>query len=453
MNLENAFPKCVQICKKYGKLFRLCLGEELFVIIANARDAEVVLSSTKHIDKGITNKFLHRWLGTGLLNSSGEKWHTRRKIITPTFHFRILENFINIFDKNGDILVTKFRKNVEKQCFDVCHFIDLYTQDIICESAMGVVLNAQLQEEQVSDYLSAVKREHEVIVKRLAMPWLYMDTTFDLSPLGRKSKTNLTILHGMTNKVIKQRRNVLENEKIHNENFSNDMGSKRRFAFLDLLLLSAENGKDLSDTDIREEVDTFMFEGHDTTSSALCFALYELSRNRDIQEQIYDELVAVFHDDLSISLESLSELKYMEMVIKEVLRLYPMVPVFGRTTREDLKLATSNVVIPPGTQVYVTPYFIHRDPEFYPDPEEFNPDNFLPDAVKDRHPFAFVPFSAGPRNCIGQRFAMLEMKTTIAKIVWNFIIERSPTYTPDMVSGITMKTKNGIEIKIASRKK
>lgn len=161
-----------------------------------------------------------------------------------------------------------------------------------------------------------------------------------------RAKKNLRIMHEFTHKVIKQRRQALEDSLIEvssaldsSQEHHDDVGTKKRMALLDVLLQSNINGEPLTDEDIREEVDTFMFEGHDTTATALSCILYLLARHPRVQKKLLAEIRRVYGDDFSrpCTLASLNELKYMECVIKEGLRLFPPVPIIGREIKEDFK--------------------------------------------------------------------------------------------------------------------
>jgi len=195
--------------------------------------------------------------------------------------------------------------------------------------------------------------------------------------------------------VIRLRREQLIQERAESrpEAEQDDVGAKRRLAFLDMLLLTQmEGGAELSDTDIREEVDTFMFEGHDTTSSAIAFALSLLSKNADVQQRAFEEAS-------ELEGREKESMPYLEAVIKETLRIYPSVPFFSRKVLEDLQVG--KLTVPKGASISCLIYMLHRDPNNFPDPERFDPDRFLFNE-KQMHPFAFAAFSAGPRNCIGK---------------------------------------------------
>ncbi|CAN7976528.1 unnamed protein product, partial [Ixodes persulcatus] len=229
-----------------------------------------------------------------------------------------------------------------------------------------------------------------------------------------------------------------------------------RKPFLDLLLTEHfKDEKNIPEEDIREEVDTFMFEassGHDTTAMGISWALFLLGHSPVDQQKVHDELDFIFGNDTKrpVSHRDMKEMRYMECVIKESLRLYPSVPFYMRIVEEPLQLA--GTTIPRGTSIQVSSYFLHRDPKVFPKPEEFQPERFLPENAKGRHPFAYVPFSAGPRNCIGQKFAMSEEKIVLANILRKYKL-KSLNHRDEvgLVAEIVLRPKNGLRIKFTPR--
>ncbi|XP_029664929.1 cytochrome P450 4C1-like isoform X2 [Formica exsecta] len=192
-------------------------------------------------------------------------------------------------------------------------------------------------------------------------------------------------------------------------------------AMLDLLIAASQNN-DLTDLDIREEIDTFMFEGHDTTAMSITFVLLLLAEHKDVQERVRVEVDNVMQENGGkLTMRSLQNLPYLDRCLKEALRLYPSVFFILRNVGEDVKL--HSYVIPAGTILHLNIYGVHRDPNFWSNPEVFDPDRFLPERMQNRHPYSYLPFSAGPRNCIGQRFGLLELKAMIAPLVHNFYLE------------------------------
>ena len=159
----------------------------------------------------------------------------------------------------------------------------------------------------------------------------------------------MKILYSFTDSVIIKRRKDLENNHKNKEDDVDDIkfddvGAKRKLALLDVLLQSTIDGKPLTNLDIREEVDTFMFAGHDTTTSAISFCLYNLAKHPAIQQKVFDEIRNVIGDDVNqpVTQKILNDLHYLELVIKESLRLFPAVPIFGRVAQEDIKISKTN---------------------------------------------------------------------------------------------------------------
>nr|CAD7606568.1 unnamed protein product [Timema genevievae] len=270
-NVKEFLQAVFKIHKEYGSIVRLWLGVNLFVILSDPKYVEVILGSNKLIDKGVIYKYLYDWLGTGLLTSTGAKWKRHRKIITPTFHFKILEDFIDVFNLNGQKMVYKLQKEVNGPEFDICPYVTLCTLDIICETAMGISINAQ--DGGSADFVEATKVIADAIICRSFKPWLHPEIIFRMSSTGRGHAKALA-----------------------SSSWTDRKGAKKRRAFLDMLLESVQDGNMMSDAEVREEVDTFMFEGHDTTASGVSFTLSSLSMYQDIQAKAVEELNSIFGD-------------------------------------------------------------------------------------------------------------------------------------------------------------
>lgn len=204
----------------------------------------------------------------------------------------------------------------------------------------------------------------------------------------------LKILHDFTDGVIRARQNELLSSGSVNHNESNDeTGIKRKQALLDLLLQSTVDGKPLTNEDIREEVDTFMFEGHDTTTSGIAFCLYNLAKYPEIQKKVFNEIDSKV-GDVKLTLTELNKLSYLELVIKESLRLYPSVPYFARKITEEI--TTGGYTFPEGCNVTISSYLMGRDQNIFPDPLNFIPERFDSETTAEKiNPYAYVPFSAG----------------------------------------------------------
>lgn len=285
---------------------------------------------------------------------------------------------------------------------------------------MGVSINAL--DNPDNEYVHAIKDFGSIVIQRTFSALRSFPLLYFLHPFYWRQRKLIKIMHHFTNSVIKAKRAALK-EKLANGNSKGESkpseddgayGTKKRMTFLDLLM----NESSLSDTDIREEVDTFMFEGHDTTTSGIFFSLMALALHQDVQNRLYEEIRGVLGDDAkSTTLTNgvLQEMKYLDIVIKEVLRIYSSVPIIGRELLENVEI--NGCKVPRGTAVVVILYNVHRNPEVYPDPERFDPERFSENHAHKRGPYDYVPFSAGARNCIGQKYALLEMKVMLVKLL------------------------------------
>uniref|UniRef100_A0A671RA42 aromatase n=1 Tax=Sinocyclocheilus anshuiensis TaxID=1608454 RepID=A0A671RA42_9TELE len=439
-NGRDFFCQVVGYTKEFwnSPLFKLWIGPVPFLILYHAETIETVLSNPVHMDKAYAYKFLHPWLGTGLLTSTGDKWRRRRKMLTPTFHFSILTEFLEVMNEQAEVLIEKFEKQAGKGPLNCFNHITLCALDIICETAMGKKIYAQSNHD--SEYVHSVYRMSDIITRRQRMPWYWPDFVYNYFGEGREHNRSLKILHSFTESVINERAEYITYVESDSES---DQGMRKRRAFLDMLLKATdEDGKKLTHKDIQEEVDTFMFEGHDTTAAAMNWAIHLLGSHPEVQKKAQQELFEVFSEsERPINTEDLKKLRYLECVIKESLRLFPSVPFFARTICENTQINVYKV--PKGANVIIT-YALHRDPRFFPDPEEFRPERCLPENCVGRHPYAFIPFS---------RFAIMEEKVILASILRCFNIvacQKRENLWP--LGELVLRPERGIWITLERRK-
>jgi cytochrome P450 len=190
------------------------------------------------------------------------------------------------------------------------------------------------------------------------------------------------------------------------------------------LLVAASGGADpLSDTEIRDQVLIFLLAGHDTTGAALSYGLWLLGWHPEVQARARAEVAHVLGDRVPTAADA-EKLSYVNQVVQETLRLYPSAPAIGRMTERGGDLGGYD--LPPRAEVFVSPWVTHRHPDFWPDPERFDPDRFAPEQVHARPRYAWFPFGGGPRACIGQYFAMLEATMAMAMVLREFELRTSP---------------------------
>ncbi|XP_076754439.1 cytochrome P450 4g15 [Xylocopa sonorina] len=479
---DAIFQKVYSQSFDYGEVVRLWIGPKLVVFLYDPRDVEVILSSHVYIDKSDEYRFFKPWLGNGLLISTGHKWRAHRKLIAPTFHLNVLKTFIDLFNANSRAVVEKMRKENGKE-FDCHHYMSELTVEILLETAMGV--SKSTQDRSGFEYAMAVMKMCDILHLRHTKVWLRPDWLFNLTKYGKDQIKLLEIIHGLTKKVIQRKkeeyksgkRNIIDTSAEKTEtkttdatvegvsfgqsvglkddlDADDDIGEKKRQAFLDLLIEAGQNGVILNDQEVKEQVDTIMFEGHDTTASGSSFFLAMMGCHPDIQEKVIQELDEIFGDsDRPATFQDTLQMKYLERCLLETLRMYPPVPIIAREIKTDLKVASSDLTIPAGCTVVIATVKLHRNPAIYPNPDTFNPDNFLPENTSNRHYYAYVPFSAGPRSCVGRKYAMLKLKIVLSTILRNFRI-KSDIKESDfrLQADIILKRAEGFKIRLEPRK-
>ncbi|CAL1301841.1 unnamed protein product [Larinioides sclopetarius] len=238
---------------------------------------------------------------------------------------------------------------------------------------------------------------------------------------GKRQKANLQRVHGFVGKVIEEKKAKMFTHDELKKKVANaedvDCHLVKRKAFLEFLLKYHFNDPSFTEQHVKEEVNTFMFAGQDSSGMGLSYLLYCIGLYPKVQEKIVKELNEIFENDdvKEVTLKDLKKMKYLECVIKETFRLFPPVPFFARECNETFDVLGHKVHR--GSLCFIFSYALHRDRESFPDPEIFIPERFLPENSIGRHPYAYIPFSAGPRICIGQKFAMMELKTVLANVL------------------------------------
>lgn len=414
--MYEAFNGFTQLTSREG-IFHFWIGMQPIVVLHAAHTVEPLLTSHANISKTGQYHFLGPVLGEGLLTSKGTKWRSRRKLLTPAFHFRVLDSCVAIFNEQAKVLVSKIRDSAHLDFVDLFPMMTHCTLDVLCESAMGIQLGSQGTTRH-----GYVKNLHTLLnigMERLSKPWLWWNPTYNLSSQKRAFARAAKDLNSFVMKVIRTRKQILsQNDKsdqpVHSSGYSK--------AFLDVLLKHHLEDATLSEEDIIEEVNTFLFAGHETTAVGLTFLLYILGLHPDVQKKVVEEIDLIFDGDFErdVTREDVSCMKYLDCVMKESQRIFTILPIYGRELEEDIHIG--KYTVPRGSTCVILGQMLHKDPTYFPNPDVFDPERFLPEKSKGRHPYAFLPFSAGPRNCVGQKFAMTEEKVVVATVLRHYVI-------------------------------
>ncbi|XP_077306432.1 cytochrome P450 4B1-like [Lithobates pipiens] len=386
--------------------------------------------------------FITPWIGKGLLVLSGQKWFQHRRLLTPAFHYDVLKPYVRLMSDCVNVMLDKWEHIIpDKKTVELFHHVSLMTLDSIMKCAFSYHSNCQNDSE--SAYIKAVYDLSYLVDYRFTCLPYHSDFLFHLSPHGFRFRRALKTAHQHTDEVIKERKESLKEEKELEK-----ILQKRHLDFLDILLCAKdEKGQGLSDEDMRAEVDTFMFEGHDTTASGISWALYCMAKYPEHQQKCREEIREVLGDRKTVEWDDLGKMPYTTMCIKESMRLYPPVPGIARELTSPITFCDGRS-LPKGINILLSLFAINRCSSLWDDPEVFDPLRFSPENASKRHSHAFLPFSAGSRNCIGQNFAMNEMKVALALTLQRFELYPDKEKEPLILPQLVLRSLNGIHLNL-----
>ncbi|XP_060976032.1 cytochrome P450 4A25-like isoform X1 [Dama dama] len=406
---DSELPHLLERLEKYPRAcVRWMWGTRALVLLYDPDYMKMVLGRSDPKAQVIYRQ-LKPWIGKGLLLLEGQTWFQHRRMLTPAFHYDILKPYVGLMADSVRVMLDKWEKLVSQDShLEIFGHVSSMTLDTIMKCAFG----------------------HQGRVQ--------MDR---LTPEGRWYHRACHIAHQHTDAVIKERKAHLQKEGELEK-----VRSRRHLDFLDILLFARmENVSSLSNEDLRAEVDTFMFEGHDTTASGISWILYALASHPEHQQRCREEIQSLLGGGTSITWDHLDQMPYTTMCIKEALRLYPPVPIISRELSKPITFPDGRS-LPAGILVSLSFYGLHHNPKVWPNPEVFDPTRFAPGST--RHSHAFLPFSGGPRNCIGKQFAMNELKVAVALTLLRFELSPDPSRVPVPMPVLVLKSKNGIHLQL-----
>ena len=406
---------------------------------------EVIKNSIKPRNSGGLTSTIYDmgigWLGEGLILTNGPLWYRNRRLITPSFHFDILKSYMEVYNSCTDLLISNIKQLATSgQSLDLQPLVNNCSLDVILRCAFSLKSDCQLDTEP-NVYAKAIAELQHLWISRALNPLHVIDLVYRLTPSGRRFYHLCDVAHREADVIIKKRQQEL----------GDVTGSdKKCHDFLDTLLLvrDAEN-RGLSWREVRNEVDTFLFAGHDTTASGIMWTLVNLAENHHYQERVFQEVNQVLGHRDDVTYDDLSKLQFTGQCIKESMRKNATVPFISRTTTKEICI--NGYVIPAGVRASVQLLSLHNNPHVWEEPQKYNPERFDPDQVAKMDPYQFIPFSAGSRNCIGQNFAMNEMKLTVGRVVRRFRLKADSDRPATRELRLTMRAGDGAFVFATSR--
>jgi cytochrome P450 len=398
-----------------------------------------VLKSPKN---DVVYSLLTPWIGNGLLVSSGKKWWRNRRLLTPAFHYETLKPYVSVYNSCVEVMLRKWTACAEEQKpVRVFKTVGLLSLDVVLQCAFSYQSDCQLEGREGLDYVKAVYRMSELVVLRSLSLYTYVGGVYWLTPNGREMTRCCKVVHDFSEQVIRKRKG----EKAITKDARDP--HRKCMDFLDILLMAQdEDGRGLTDLEIRDEADTFMFGGHDTITSGMSWTLYCLAKHPTHQDKIREEVRSVLMGREWLEYDDLKDLNYTTWCIKEAMRLYP--PAYSVLKRLNEDTLLDDVMIPKGSKIAISINNLHHNPEVWEQPDEYNPLRFHPSNAVDRNPYAYMPFSAGYRNCIGQNFALNEERVVIAMLCHRFQFSLVASHKVEMMPTLILKTRNDILLEV-----
>ncbi|XP_017837165.2 probable cytochrome P450 4ad1 [Drosophila busckii] len=454
--------KILQYCRKYDfQGYRSLVFLQYHIMLSDPAEIQNMLTSSSLQYKEHLYSFLRPWLGDGLLTSSGARWLKHQKLYVPAFEPAAVEGYLRVVQRTGARLVEKLAQQAGSQeCFDAQELVAKCTLDIVCENSTGVASNAI--NDEPSNLHSAIKDLCDVVQERTFSIVKRFDALFRLTPHYMKQRRALKLLRSEIRRTIAERKTELA---------EGEQQQQQQKPFLNVLLAAQLDGRALKEREIVEELSTFIFTGHDPVASALSFTLYTLSRHAQIQQLAFEEQQRIFGKQLhaEADLAQLKQMSYLELIIRETLRLYPSVPIIARTNRKSIDINGTKVA--KRTTVLMCLIAMGYNERYFEQPCVFRPERFEQSNLNSAlDTYKSVPFSAGPRRCIAEQFAMHELKLLLSLILRRFEIlpaaDNLPPgindhsrvdcvpqseYDPILNIRVTLKSENGIQIRLRQR--
>jgi cytochrome P450 len=410
--------------RQYGDIVRIdALGTVAHLLVHPEAIKYVLQDNNRNYPKSQTYEQLKQLLGNGLVTSEGDFWLRQRRLAQPAFHRQRIAGFAETMTSATERMLERWQPFAERGTpLDVASEMMALTMTIIAQTMFSTDVSADTAVVG-RDVGEALRSFDKLINAKVKLPeWVPTPTRL------RFQRAKATV-DALVDRMIEERRRSGE-----------DRGD-----LLSMLMLArdSETGEAMSDQQLRDEVMTIFLAGHETTSNALSWTFYLLSKHPTVERRLRTELATVL-GGRTPTLHDLPQLPYTLMVIEESMRLYP--PVWGIERRSLTDDRIGGYHIPAGSYIFLMQYVTHRHPDFWDNPEGFDPERFSPERATERPRFAYFPFGGGPRQCIGNNFALMEAQLILATVLQRYQLELVPGHPIEPESNITLSPRYGVQM-------
>nr|BAX73990.1 carotene hydroxylase [Euglena gracilis] len=461
--------------ENFGSVYKLCFGPKSFIVVSDPLIAKWILTNNQCFDKGVLAEILEDIMGKGLIPADPETWKTRRRALSPAFHKAWLDRMTQDFGRLSLRMCEKLKGTT--QAVDMEERFGSLALDIIGKAVFNYDFQSSMKESAVvKAAISTLKEaEHRSMTP---LPYWKLPLADVVVPRQADFKRNMALINDQLNLAIAsalKNRDPADIADLEARDYD-EMDNPSL-----LRILVDMRGEETTNQQLRDDLITLLIAGHETTASALTWAIFELTQQPELLRRVQREVDEVLGDRLP-TMDDIRGLLLCRLCIAESLRMYPEPPLLIRRVLDDLTLpkgatAKFEATLKRATDIFLAIYNIHHDGRFWPNPDFYDPERFLrpyknpeipewkgydPEGWKGRlYPdevssdYAFMPFGAGPRRCLGDVFATLEGTVALAMVLRRFDFAfAAPTAQPDqvgMATGATIHTRNGLWMTLTPR--
>jgi cytochrome P450 len=413
---EESLDRLRDYCARFGDLYRVfapARGVYNYVINHPEDVKRVLLTNHRNYTKGEGMDRVKILLGNGIMTSEGAFWRRQRRMMQPSFHRRVIDQFSRLIQEVNEKYVARWSAAAARgEPVNISSDTSELTLEIVLRSIFGTDL------EKLERQLG--QNPFEVVAKQ--------------SNRDLKFAFQFRSLAKLVLELIKTRRESAE----------------EHFDFLSMFMLTTdrETGEPMGDRELIDEVLTLIVAGHETTAAALTWTWYLVSQHPQVAEALQAESDRQSADGI-LGLDAAESLSFTHQVLQESLRMYPPGWLLTRRAVEADELG--GFAIAPRTDVFISPYLLHRHPEFWSEPEEFRPARFAGPDAAERHKFAYIPFAVGPRHCIGENIAMFEMLVHMHTMTRRFRLKRATDEPIEFEAQINLRPRSNLMMTVETR--
>ncbi|XP_041971850.1 cytochrome P450 4c3-like [Aricia agestis] len=405
-NNDETFKNMNDLTEKYGHYLKFWFGLDLNICIKNPTDIRFLLTSNKINEKGPFYRYIATYVGEGIL-SGGPLWRAHRKIVTPAYNKKSVQTYSFVFNKEGEELANSLLQKDPNVTFDVFSDVVIATTQSVCQTLMGLPKEDSLNLKYLTEIMTETERLYHQTCRQITEWWLQIPFCYWI--FGKKVEKNyLNMVRVMILDVL-ERKKRLKSESTENE----IMNAVDKWLTI----------REMDDNLILETFSIFTT-SQEASAKITSTVLLALAHLPEWQEKVVNEIYDVLEsNDQVITEEQIKKLHFLDMVFKEAVRYLPIAPVIQRRVSEEVTIDDGKITLPVGTSVVIPIHSIHRDPEFWEEPNKFDPGRFMPENISKRNPEAYLPFSLGPMDCLGRIYATALVKTLVVKVLLKVKLE------------------------------